>query len=60
MTFEGRDHSPAGPNVHVRLTFTAGAGGRVLEKAEVSSDDGKTWRTHHEAWYVRKQVDPSD
>jgi hypothetical protein len=54
MIFEGQDTSPAGPNVNVRLTFTPGDDGRILEKAEVSSDGGKTWRLHHEAWYVKK------
>ena len=56
MLFEGRDFSPAGPNVNVRLTFTLGKDGRVLEKAEVSQDGGKTWRLHHEAWYRKKSM----
>ncbi len=58
MLFEGRDFSPAGPNAHARLMYTPGNDGRVLEKVDVSTDGGKTWRTHHEAWYTKKAAAP--
>ncbi len=53
MRFTGREVSPAGPGAYIRLTYTAQADGSVLETDEVS-DDGRTWRTHHEAQYVKK------
>lgn len=57
MRFSGRQVSPAGPGAHVRLTFTARPDGRVGETTEVS-EDGRTWRTHHEAEYVKKSAAP--
>ena len=54
MVFTGTDVSPVGPSVNLRLTFTPQGDNKVLEKAEVSEDSGKTWRTHHELAFVKR------
>ena len=55
IRFEGRDSSIGGLGPRVRLTFTPSADG-VTEKAEVS-DDGTTWRVHHEEKYAKKAAE---
>ncbi len=55
MCFTGREVSPAGPGAHIRLTYTPRVDGSVLEVGE-TSDDGRTWRVHHEAEYAKKSV----
>ena len=56
MRFTGRQYSPAGAGIHIRLTFTPREDGSVAETAEVS-DDGQAWRTHHESSYRPRRAD---
>lgn len=46
-TFEGRQHDAGGLGPHVRITFSTGSDGVVRERGEVSQD-GETWRQHHD------------
>lgn len=54
MTFRGRPEDVGGGGVHVAVTFRPGPDGTLIEQAEVS-EDGETWREHHE---VTLQPDP--
>jgi tetratricopeptide (TPR) repeat protein len=54
VRFEGRESSIGGLGARVRLTFTP-SGRSVIERAEVS-EDGVTWRLHHEEKYVKKSA----
>lgn len=52
VRFHGHYHSVAGQGSEVRLTYTPRQDGTVAEAAEVS-EDGKTWRTHHEEVFTK-------
>jgi hypothetical protein len=52
VRLEGRESSIGGEGARVRLTWKP-EGDAVVEKAEVS-EDGATWRVHHEERYVKK------
>lgn len=54
LRLEGRESSIGGEGNRVRLTWTPVEGG-VMEKAE-TSEDGTTWRVHHEEKYVKAEA----
>jgi tetratricopeptide (TPR) repeat protein len=53
VVFRGRGEDVGGPGVEIRVTFAPGADGTLVEHAEVSQD-GESWRVHHEVVLERE------
>lgn len=54
VRFQGRIHRPEGSTYLDRTTLTPASDGRVRQHIEISFDEGSTWQTTFDAWYVRE------